>query len=30
MNKTENNKKNTEAQLINYNLALENAEDYFI
>ena len=28
-NKTENNKKNTEAQLINYNLALENAEDLF-
>ncbi|MGA1254525.1 MAG: hypothetical protein ACO3WL_00845 [Pelagibacteraceae bacterium] len=28
-NKTENDKKNTEAQLINYNLALENAEDLF-
>ena len=28
-NKTENGKKNTEAQLINYNLALENAEDLF-
>ena len=28
-NKTENDKKNTEEQLINYNLALENAEDLF-
>ena len=28
-NKTENDKKNTEVQLINYNLALENAEDLF-
>ena len=28
-NKTKNDKKNTEAQLINYNLALENAEDLF-
>ena len=28
-NKTKNGKKNTEAQLINYNLALENAEDLF-
>ena len=28
-NKTENDKKNTESQLINYNLALENAEDLF-
>ena len=28
-NKIENDKKNTEAQLINYNLALENAEDLF-
>ena len=28
-NKTENDKKNIEAQLINYNLALENAEDLF-
>ena len=28
-NKTENDKKNTDAQLINYNLALENAEDLF-
>src|SRR5210317_13915 len=28
-NKTENDKKNTEAQLINYNLALENVEDLF-
>ncbi len=28
-NKTKNDKKNIEAQLINYNLALENAEDLF-
>ena len=28
-NKIENDKENTEAQLINYNLALENAEDLF-
>ena len=28
-NKTKNDKKNTETQLINYNLALENAEDLF-
>ena len=28
-NKTENDKKNIEAELINYNLALENAEDLF-